>query len=147
VFGTHDRTEVDRRCHDEGIQPLWRGDVLTTSCVRPAAVRHPGTGEWSWISQAQHWHPSCLNQATRDSLRAVVAADQMPRDCTYGDGSPIDDGTMAEILRVYQDCEVSFPWQSGDVMMLDNILAAHARNPYRGERSLLVAMGDLVEFR
>lgn len=54
---------------------------------------------------------------------------------------------MREILRVYQELEVSFPWERGDVMLLDNILAAHARNPFRGERELLVAMGDMVRYQ
>ncbi|MBB5953902.1 hypothetical protein FHS29_000472 [Saccharothrix tamanrassetensis] len=32
-------------------------------------------------------------------------------------------------------------------MVVNNISAAHARNPFRGERELLAAMGDVVRFR
>ncbi|ATL81384.1 hypothetical protein SMALA_1149 [Streptomyces malaysiensis subsp. malaysiensis] len=39
---------------------------------------------------------------------------------------------MAEICRVYAELEVCFPWERGDVLVLDNILVAHARNPFRG---------------
>jgi hypothetical protein len=38
---------------------------------------------------------------------------------------------------------VSFPWQRGDILMLDNILAAHGRAPYEGPRKILVGMTEL----
>ncbi|MEU6556254.1 amino acid adenylation domain-containing protein [Streptomyces sp. NPDC046915] len=146
VFGTSDRLEVEERCRANGFSWSWRDGVLRTECVRPAAIRHPVTGARCWTNQAQHWHLSCLDRATRESLRTVVG-DRLPRECTYGDGTEIPAEHMDEILRVYQDCETSFRWQRGDVLMVDNILAAHARNPYRGERRLLVAMGGTVEYR
>ncbi|MNT35177.1 Taurine catabolism dioxygenase TauD, TfdA family [compost metagenome] len=37
---------------------------------------------------------------------------------------------------------VSFAWQDGDVMMLDNMLIAHARNPFKGPRKVVVAMAE-----
>jgi alpha-ketoglutarate-dependent taurine dioxygenase len=41
---------------------------------------------------------------------------------------------------------VKFAWQRGDIMLLDNVLTAHARNPFVGERKLLVAMGDMRSY-
>lgn len=38
-----------------------------------------------------------------------------------------------------------FDWQRGDVVMLDNMLAAHARDPYEGPRKIVVAMGDMFD--
>lgn len=32
------------------------------------------------------------------------------------------------------------PWQAGDVMIVDNILALHGRQPYAGDRRVIVAM-------
>ncbi|MFF3767585.1 amino acid adenylation domain-containing protein [Streptomyces sp. NPDC001922] len=147
VFRTDSRAEVESRCARQGIGFTWQGDRLRTTAVRPAVVRHPVTGEWSWFNQAQHWHTACLGADVRASLLSTVAPDELPRDCRFGDGTPIPDDAMARICDVYQDLEVAFPWQRGDVMLLDNILTAHARNPFRGDRELLVAMGDMVRFR
>jgi alpha-ketoglutarate-dependent taurine dioxygenase len=148
VFQTENPAEVEARCKADGIEMAWKdgGQRLSTWAVRPAIVRHPDTGEMSWFNQAQHWHVSCVDDDTRKSMEAVFAAEDMPRSCHFGDGSPIPDQVMGEILDHYRQLEVSFPWQRGDVLVVDNISVAHARNPFAGERKLLVALGDMMSF-
>jgi acyl-CoA synthetase (AMP-forming)/AMP-acid ligase II/alpha-ketoglutarate-dependent taurine dioxygenase/acyl carrier protein len=147
VFGTEQPGEVEKFCASNGLQWEWKdGGRLRTSCIRPAAVRHPQTGEMTWFNQAQHWHLSCLDAEIRQSLLALCQYEDLPRNCFYGDGSVIEDKVMEEILDVYRTLEVTFPWQEGDVLMLDNLLVAHARNPFVGERKLLVAMGDMESY-
>ena len=34
-------------------------------------------------------------------------------------------------------------WQEGDIALLDNMLTAHARDPYSGPRKIVVAMGQM----
>jgi alpha-ketoglutarate-dependent taurine dioxygenase len=143
VFKTTDKAMVEEHCARSFMDFEWKADgTLTTRAIRPAVVRHPRTGELSWFNQAQHWHLSCLDHATRKSLTTLFAEDELPRRCYYGDGSQIDDSEMDEILEVYKRLEVTFAWQKGDIILLDNVLTAHARNPFVGERKLLVAMGD-----
>jgi alpha-ketoglutarate-dependent taurine dioxygenase len=147
VFQTESRSEVEAICRQAGIELEWKtGNRLRTRSVRPAVVKHPKTGEMSWFNQAQHWHPACLDPKTRESLLTLFSEEDLPRNCYYGDGTPIEDSVMDEICQVYQKLEVCFAWQQGDVLALDNVLAAHARNPYVGERKLLVAMGELTSF-
>ncbi|HYN84227.1 MAG TPA: condensation domain-containing protein, partial [Pyrinomonadaceae bacterium] len=147
VFRTSDKTEVERRCRENLMSFEWEGDeVLKTFCVRPAAVRHPRTGETVWFNQAQHWHVSCLDPETRASVRSLYEERDLPRNCYYGDGSRISDSEMGSILDVYQKLEVAFPWRERDVVVVDNLLTAHARNPFAGERRLLVAMGEMLSY-
>ena len=70
---------------------------------------------------------------------------RLPRHVYFGDGSAIDDDAVALIGRTYEDCAVRFNWQRGDVIMLDNMIAAHARDPYEGPRKIVVAMGAMFE--
>jgi len=42
---------------------------------------------------------------------------------------------------------VAFPWETHDVLLLDNMLVCHGRKPYKGERTILVAMGDQLARR
>lgn len=145
VFRTKDKAEVEAYCRKEAIELEWKdGDRLRTRQIRPAVLKHPKTGEYLWWNQATHWHPACLEPEVRASLSQLFAEEDLPRNCYYGDGSPIEDEAMHAICNVYQQLEVSFPWQLGDIMMLDNMLAAHARNPFQGKRKIYVALGEMI---
>jgi alpha-ketoglutarate-dependent taurine dioxygenase len=144
VFQTSDRAQVEARGRAEGFDVEWTpGGHLRTLCVRPAAARHPGSGEMVFFSQLLHWHPAALDPETRDSLTELFRKEDFPRHCAYGDGSAIEDSVLHDIAAIYSKIEVAFPWQRGDILMLDNMLTAHARNPFRGERKLCVAMGEM----
>jgi len=147
VFQTSDPAELEQRAAEQRFDLDLREDgSVQTRAVRPAVIEHRATGQHSWFNQAQHWHVSCLDSETRSSLQAVFKEEDFPRNCYFGDGEPIDDAMMDHILDVYRQLEVSFQWQEGDVMVLDNVLTAHGRNPFVGERKILVAMGDMATF-
>lgn len=147
TYGTQNKNELMHKLREADIEFEWCGqNQLITRQIRPAIIKHPVTGELSWFNQAQHWHPYCLKPEVQESLRKIFSEDHFPRHCHFGDGSIIPDDTMQRILTIYQQLEMSFPWQKGDVMMLDNVLFAHARNPYVGERRLLVTMGKKAYF-
>jgi hypothetical protein len=80
-------------------------------------------------------------------MLSVFGEQNLPRNVYYGDRSPIEDSVMEEVGAVYEKAKISFPWQQGDVLMLDNMLAAHGRNPYAGDRKILVAMGEMIGSR
>ncbi len=147
VFGTESRPELEARATAAGVEVEWGdGDTMTTCSVRPAMIKHPLTGELAWFGQPAHWHPACLDDETRESLIDVLGADNLPRDCRFGDGSVIPDSIMAELVAAHESIEHSFDWIVGDVLIVDNVLSAHARDPYEGPRRLLVSMGDEYEF-
>ncbi len=60
----------------------------------------------------------------------------------FGDGPPIDDEAVFQVHNAYAMEAVEFPWQKGDILLLDNMLIAHGRNTFAGNREVLLAMGD-----
>jgi len=145
-FHTTDKREVEEYCRKASISFEWKPDGgLRTYQVRPAIIKHPQTGELIFFNQIQLHHASCLKSEVRESLLSTFGEDNLPRHVYYGDRSPIEDSVIEEITAVYQKTKVSFPWQKGDVLMLDNMLAAHGRNPYVGDRKIVVAMGEMVQ--
>jgi alpha-ketoglutarate-dependent taurine dioxygenase len=145
-FKTTQRAEVEQRLAAAGIEYRWLGeDELQTRTRCPAVITHPVTGDRSFFNQVQLHHVSCLQPEVRQDLLSLVGMERMPRQVYWGDGSPIDDETMALVGRLYEACAVRFDWRQGDVVMLDNMLAAHARDPYEGPRKIVVAMGAMVE--
>lgn len=123
----------------------WNGDGLRTRQVLPAVREHPKTGEKLFFNQILLHHLSRLDAGVRASLLSMYGEGDAPRHVYYGDGSPIEDSTIESIQELYRRLAVSFPWRQGDILMLDNMLTAHARNPFAGERKIVVAMGELTE--
>ena len=141
VFQTKARAEVEAYCRQTGIEFEWKSeDELRTQQVCQAVATHPRTGEMVWFNQAHLFHVSSLNAEVRESLMEAYAGDP-PRNAYYGDGSPIEDDVLDEIRAAYAQEEIAFPWQKGDVLVVDNMLTAHGRRPYRGARKIVVAMG------
>lgn len=144
-FRTPDQSVVEEMCARNGMECLWmENDSLRTRQVCPAVIEHPRTGEWVFFNQIQLHHVSCLEPAVRESLVSMLGMGSIPRNVYFGDGSPIDDATVAEIGELYERTAVRFRWQDGDLLMLDNMLVAHARDPFAGPRKILVAMGDMI---
>ena len=144
VFQTENRAEVEDYCRRSRMEFKWRGqDRLQTRQVRQAIVTHPVTGDTVWFNHAHMFHVSNLDPLVRRSLLAEFKEDELPRNAFYGDGTPIETSVLDEIREVYRKASVAFDWQKGDVLMLDNFLASHGREPYRGPRRILVTMAEL----
>lgn len=144
-FKTNDKTVVENYCRQAKIDFEWyEGNGLVTRQVRPALAVHPKTGEPVFFNQIQLHHIAYLDAEVRESLLSLYGEKKLPRNVYYGDGTFIEDSVIAEINEVYRQCTTSFPWQKGDILMLDNMLAAHGRNPYVGERKIVVAMAEIM---
>lgn len=144
-FRTSDKAEVEALCAKNGMDWQWlEKGGLRTKQVCPAIIEHPDTGESVFFNQIQLHHVSCLEPAVRDSLLSMLGIDSLPRNVYYGDGTPLEDEVVEEIGLLYERTAVRFPWQEGDLIMLDNMLVAHARDPFVGPRKIVVAMGDMI---
>ncbi len=148
AFQTEDPGQVESYCRDHAIEWQWRDghSLLRTSQQRRVVARHPKSGELSWFNHLTFFHVSTLVPAVRDALRAEFAEEDLPNNTYYGDGAPVEPEVMAHLQGIYREEKVDFPWLEGDLLLLDNVLSAHARNPYVGERKVVVAMADPVSW-
>lgn len=145
-FSTDDKTVVEESCRKAGMSCEWTaGDGLRIRQCCRAVLRHPVTGQLSFFNQVQLHHVHCLEPAVRQSLLSLFKREDLPRHVYYGDGSPIEDAVMDHVGEVYEKHAVRFQWQPGDMVTLDNMLTAHARDPYVGPRKIVVALGDMVD--
>lgn len=143
VFNTTERSEVEAYCRAHGISCEWKPDgELRTRQTCQVVAQHPRTREPVWFNQAHLFHVSALEEEVREVLLDAVAPDELPRNVYHADGGELDPGELAEIRAAFAGAKREFPWQAGDVLMLDNMLAAHARNPFVGPRKVVVAMAE-----
>ncbi|MGE7386872.1 TauD/TfdA family dioxygenase [Streptomyces sp. NPDC004126] len=144
-FATEDPSAVEEYCARNLISWEWKeGDRLVTRQVRPGIIEHPETGEQVWFNHLAFWNSLSLDSDIREALVEEFGRDGLPFNTAFGDGLPLTSDELDAVNSAYEAATVRKSWQPGDVMLVDNILAAHGRDPFRGDRKIVVAMGDPV---
>jgi alpha-ketoglutarate-dependent taurine dioxygenase len=143
VFDTDEPARVEAYCRAHGISCEWKEDgELRTRQVCQVVATHPKTAEPCWFNQAHLFHVSGLAEEVREALLSIVEPVDLPRNVYYADGSEIEPAALDEVRAVLTQSKRVFPWETGDVLMLDNMLTAHARSPFKGPRKVVVAMAE-----
>jgi ribosomal protein L17 len=137
AFETDDKETVEKICQNVGAKYEWKdGGGLRVSQIRPATLTHPITKDEVWFNQADGFHPSNLGE----DLLKTLSEDELRLNVRFGDGSTIDSDILAHVRSVTQSETLAHSWKVGDVLILDNILAAHGRMPFTGARKIILAM-------
>lgn len=138
AFETDDTAVVEAWCSERDIAWYWQPDGgLRIEERRPALRTHALTGETVWFNQVHLWHAS--NTPAASTVSAKIEAG-LPMAAYYGDGGRIGNDTLARVREVMHAQRRLFRWQTGDLLLVDNLLAAHGRMPFEGPRQILVAM-------
>jgi alpha-ketoglutarate-dependent taurine dioxygenase len=144
AFGTDDPSEVEAYCRANDTEFEWTDAGLRTRQRRTAVAHHPVTGQRVWFNQIAFLNELTMDPDVREYLAMVLGPDGLPFTTRFGDGEPIPAEIVDVINDVYQRHTASIPWQRGDLMLVDNLRTAHSRQPYDGDREIVVAMGDPV---
>ncbi|MFE4960955.1 TauD/TfdA family dioxygenase [Streptomyces sp. NPDC056653] len=143
AFGTTDRDAVEEYCRGKGLGPYWRPDGgLRTTAVRRAVHTHPESGALVWFNHATFFHVTSLGPEIQEGLREIFAEEDLPTNTYYGDGGRIPDEVMDHLRAAYRAASTRFDWERDDVLIVDNMLAAHGREPFTGPRKIAVAMAE-----
>jgi len=144
AFGSDDRRTVESYCRANAIEFEWRPDGgLRTWQRRSAVVRHPRTGRRCWFNQLAFLNEWTMEPELREYL-VDIYGDALPFNTRLGNGDPIGADVVQVIDEAYERNTAREPWQSGDLMLVDNVRTAHARESFEGPREVLVAMADAM---
>ena len=145
AFGTDDRAAVESYCRANAIDVEWQPDSgLRTRQRRSAVVQHPLTGERCWFNQIAFLNEWTMDPEVREFLVDMYGADGLPFNTRFGSGEPIGAEVVDLLNEVYEANTAREPWEAGDLMLVDNVRAAHSREPFEGPREVLVGMADAV---
>ncbi|MFJ8233539.1 TauD/TfdA family dioxygenase [Streptomyces sp. NPDC094448] len=145
TFATQDRAVAEAYCDENTIGYEWLDDdSLITRQRRSAVITHPVTGERVWFNHFAFWNSRTLDPDVREVLEETYGPDGLPFSTYLGDGTRLTDAEVDAVNEVYDRVTVRESWQQGDLMLVDNILCAHGREAFTGDRKILVAMGEPV---
>lgn len=143
VFQVNNKTELENYCINNDIHFEWQeNEILKVYNLCKATTIHPVTKEEVWFNQAHLFNMHALHEDMKGQLIDTFGIDKLPRNSFYGDGEAIEPNVISEIMDVYSEQMIKFRWQQSDLLLLDNILFAHGRMPFKGNRKIVVTMGN-----
>ncbi len=68
------------------------------------------------------------------------ARNDREKSICFGDNSSINNDDMALVIRLSDLLTFDIPWQTGDVVLVDNFVTMHGRRPFEGQRRVLASL-------
>lgn len=131
TFAVKTRSDAERVGREMGMELEWlAGELLkTTTATLPATKTDLRTGKTSWFNSIVAAYTGWKDKRN-DPRKAVV----------LGDGSLLDEEILRRCLEMMNEMAVSFEWQRGDILMVDNWVTLHSRNSFKGNREIYASL-------
>jgi hypothetical protein len=141
VFQTNSLVAAEQICKKFDIEYSLQADgKFVIEWVKPAVYRHPVSNEETWFNHVLFFNKFSRYEELGLSPSDILPEEYLTSDTFYGDGEEISYDEYCIIKKAYDKNKIVFPYQQGDIIFLDNMLAAHGRNPYKGERTIATAI-------
>jgi alpha-ketoglutarate-dependent taurine dioxygenase len=154
ALGSTDRSEAEAFAASRGWRVEWTADGGGRVFQKPSPVvkTHRVTGEKIWFNQAHllhkayaPWTTEFLGPSPEQKLEAEQRRPELSKrfffHSTHADGTEIEVTDLACVHRVLEETRVMFDWQASDLLVCDNKLVAHGRQPYEPPRTVFAALG------
>jgi alpha-ketoglutarate-dependent taurine dioxygenase len=120
----------------------WLDDEEGTLIVQhrlPAVRTQQGSGlPTLFTGLAAYWKNARVNNVSVTARGRNNVTKQL-----FGDGEEIPDEWLEGLARITDEIRVLHRWEEGDVLVYDNVVAQHGRQPWEGEQRDRVVMASL----
>ncbi|KAJ5332590.1 Taurine catabolism dioxygenase TauD/TfdA [Penicillium brevicompactum] len=114
----------------------WKDGTLVLTHRLPVIRTQPGTNlPTLFTGLASYWKRTQLDVQARKNVTSQL----------FGDGTPIPEKYLAHLAKITDEIRVLHRWEKGDVLVFDNIIAQHGREPWQGEQSDRVIQASLFD--
>jgi len=160
-FNTTERDAIEEICRYFGVNFAWKNDKLSIRTSGPCLVRHADTKEISlslfWNVHALHFFfreyhalpgahyflgwlckflPSRIFEFLAQNCYSYFRNDYRYSFLREGKTFRLSTDIEMEICQAIWRNTTVFSWQTGDIMLIDNIKVAHSRLPYIPPRKI-----------
>lgn len=114
----------------------WTNDGLILTHRLPSIRTQPKTNlPTLFTGLAAYYRNAQVNSGARKNTTQQL----------FGDGTPIPEKYLAHLAKITDEIRVLHKWQRGDVLVYDNIIAQHGRQPWEGEQLDRVVLASLFD--
>lgn len=146
VFSVATESELEEYCEKRGIRLEWDRGYPRTMASLPAFRAHAYTGESCFFNNIVVASPHSLGLKEKVNLTKIYGDERrFPINVCWGDGTIFSENDIATIMAAYNRRTFKFDWQKGDILIADNMLTAHSREPFVGPRKIVVRVNDLFD--
>jgi len=142
-FETDNREDVEAACKKLGLSYTWNNDRSLTTETRVNAIqKHPKTAEKVWFNTIHFFiHEKYMfGNYMGPIIRFFRKLTGEKFEVFFGDGKVISPSIKKQVLEIIDKNTRSFQWQKGDVLIIDNYLCMHGRNPFTGHRKIYAGL-------
>lgn len=133
------KVEEQIRRYDRNEHTTWewtdKGETLVVTHHLPAIRTHPSTDLPTLFTGLAAYYKNFVNNANTDRKNVTTQL--------YGDGTPIPEEYIKKLADITDEIRVLHKWERGDVLVYDNVIAQHGRQPWKGEQEDRVVLASL----
>jgi alpha-ketoglutarate-dependent taurine dioxygenase len=111
------------------------GQTLVVTHRLPAIRTHPSTDLPTLFTGLAAYYKNFVNSANANRRNVTTQL--------YGDGTPIPEEYIKKLADITDEIRVLHKWERGDVLVYDNVIAQHGRQPWQGEQGDRVVLASL----
>ncbi|KAL5359055.1 Clavaminate synthase-like protein [Aspergillus floccosus] len=135
-----EKIEAQIARYGRGKHTTWEwsedGQRLVLTHRLPAIRTQPGTNlPTLFTGLAAYWKRTQMDSEARKNVTQQL----------FGDGTPIPEKYLAHLAKITDEIRVLHKWQEGDVLVYDNVIAQHGREPWEGEQVDRVVLASLFD--
>lgn len=134
TFGVHNRKELESTIQNSSMSIEWiENDIARiTTAITPAIRKECRSNQETFcnsiIAAYCGW-----NDNINDGKYAIK----------YCDGNFIEEEFILDVMEFIEKNKITFNWQKGDVLLIDNQLVMHSRNTFELPRKILTTIRDV----
>lgn len=137
TLGVDSAADAERRLTELGYDFAWLDD----GCLRATTPPLPA------VMEVSPGRKTFFNQLIAAFSGWKDSRNDPSKSIRHGDGSPLDTEAVLVAAELAEELAYDHAWQEGDVVLVDNEIAMHARRPFRGTRKVLASLAEMRTHR
>lgn len=135
------KVEEQIRRYGRGEHTTWEwiddDQTLILTHHLPALRTHPYTNLPTLFTGLAAYYKNFVTDSSPNSRRRTITQQ------LYGDGTPIPEEYLKKLADITDEIRVLHKWQQGDVLVYDNVISQHGRQPWEGKQEDRVILASL----